>query len=279
MITTFLTERGRLPWPYPFSYPLEYDSLEIDTEVEKNLRPWFVPGDTPPPEICDLLSASDFDFEFSFNSAVFNQRFDLLDENGEGGFPKDISFSRSIKAGTFLSKTKSQYGRNIYTLDEDGDIEETYNEEFAWNTRSKVLEAYTEDLPLGFGGFAGLQYQEFMELVLTDEETNDVSSAGYWSFYVAMSAPIPYKTFNLKKELVWTCNLPFIAVISLIRFFDYTPLGGDGPSFTVSYPYFLEGDKNYPIGSTYIDIESFGGQGEGQGGMFPSASISIKNHF
>lgn len=279
MITTFLTERGRLPWPYPSSYPLEYDYKEIDTEAEKNLKPWFVRGDTPPPEICNLLSASDFDFEFSFNSAVFNQRFDLLDENGEGGFPKDISFSRSIKAGTWLTKIISPYYRGISYGDET-DIEETYNEEFAWNTRSKVLEAYTETLPVGAGGFAGLEYQEFIELTQTDEETSVEFSEGYWSFYVAMNAQSPYKTFNLKKEPVWTCNLPFIGIISLTTFGDFALPGGT-PSLkqTVSYPYYLEGDKNYPIGSTYIDIENFGGQGEGQDGMFPSASISIKNHF
>jgi hypothetical protein len=278
MITTFLTERGRLPWPYLSSYPLEGNNKEIDTELEKNLRPWFVPGDTPPPEICDLLSASDYTFEFSFNSAVFNQRFDLLDENGEGGFPKDISFSRSIKAGTWLSKTKSEYGRASFG--EGDDIEETYNEEFAWNTRSKVLEAYSDSIPVGFGGFAGLAYTELIELVYTDENSDISSSAGYWAFSVAMSAQLPYKTFNLKKELVWTCSLPFIAGISRIDFGSFAPLGGQASiRTTTSYPYLLEGDKNYPIGSTYIDIKNFGGQGEGQGGMFPSASISIKNHF
>jgi hypothetical protein len=282
MITTFLREEHRIPWPYRSSYLFEGNYYpEIDTEVEKELRPWFVAGDAPPPEICDLLTASDYQFKFSFNSAIFNKRFDLLDEDGEGGFPKDISFSKSIKAGTYVSKLKTEYGRNSFG--EGDDVEKTYNEDFVWNTRSKVFEAYSEILPAGnaFGGFAGLEYIEHIELVFTDENTDNKSSQGYWTLYVAMSAQLPYKALNLKKEPFWTCNIPFFANISLTRFAGYTPLGGNTSSYTVSYPYLLEEEdyKSSPIGSTYIDIETFGGQGQGQDGMFPSASISIKNHF
>jgi hypothetical protein len=247
MIAPF-QNRYRMAWP--FAVPDTF--LEIDTTEE--FPKWNVAGDwrVPPGKVCDLLTAKEFTFSFEFNSAAFNAEFGeefSEDEFGEP-FPEDVAYSVVCESGTW------KY------YDTRTDLQ-TFNLDYKWDTQVKLFQRDTDPdeeseyfSAMGFSGFRYLRYLNF---------TEDI---GYWSFDITMHAPIPTPAKDQDGKYVWA-----IVGSPLIINVEIEKVNNSGP-----YPIV----RTFPmsdLGSSYLGINDRGGQGQGEGGCFPVASVSIATHF
>jgi hypothetical protein len=238
MIAPF-QNRYRMAWP--FAVPDTF--LEIDTTEE--FPKWNVAGDwrMPPGKVCDLLTAKEFTFSFEFNSAAFNAEF------GED-FPEDVTHSVVCQSGTW--KYDAPTGL------------ETYNLDSKWDTQVKLFQRDFDEIEPGefinFSpgytpqGFAGLAYFRIFD-VPEEFGTN-------WTFFLVMTAMIPFPTKNESGDYVWGCN--GMVNGSAIRAEEGLDIRQYGFS---------------SAGSSYLGINDRGGPAQGLGGSFTDLSISIANHF
>jgi hypothetical protein len=231
--------RYRMAWP--FAVPDTF--FEIDTTAEAPI--WNVAGDwrVPPGKVCDLLTAKEFNFSFEFSSAAFNSEF------GEE-FPEDVSYSVVCESGTWkYYDTRTQL--------------ETFNLDYKWDTQAKLFERYTdpdeESIYFSGVGFSGFRYYKILNF------TEDI---GYWTLDVTMHAPIPRPAKDQNSNYVWAIvGSPLIINVEIER------VDTSGP-----FP-FVRTYRMFDLGSSYLGINDRGGQGQGQGGCFPVASVSIATHF
>jgi hypothetical protein len=238
MIAPF-QNRYRMAWP--FAVPDAF--LEIDTTAEAPI--WNVAGDwrVPPGKVCDLLTAKEFNFSFEFSSAAFNAEF------GED-FPEDVTHSVVCQSGTW--KYDAATGL------------ETYNLNSKWDTQVKLFQRDFDEIEPGefinFSpgytpqGFAGLAYFRTFD-VPGEFGTN-------WTFYLTMTAAIPFPTKNESGDYVWGCN--GMVNGSAIRAEEGLDIRQYGFS---------------SAGSSYLGINDRGGPAQGLGGSFTDLSISIATHF
>lgn len=231
--------RYRMAWPFAVDGILE----ELDTAAE--FPRWNVAGDwrVPPAKVCDLLTAKEFTFAFEFNSAAFNAEF------GEE-FPEDVSYSVVCDSGVW------KYNDPLTGL-------QTFNLDYKWDTQTKLFERDTdpEEESEFFDpiGLAGLRYAVNLEF----EE-----GSGYWAFDITMVAPIPVPGKDTEGNYLWCITgYPQIANITIQKV-------DTSGAFPITTPYDVS-----DAGSSYLGIDDRGGQGQGAGGCFPVASVSVATHF
>jgi hypothetical protein len=231
--------RYRMAWPFAGQSTF----LEIDTTEEFPI--WNVAGDwrMPPGKVCDLLTAKEFNFSFEFSSAAFNSEF------GEE-FPEDVSYSVVCESGIW------KYYDTATEL-------QTFNLDYKWDTQAKLFQRDTDPdeeseffNPVGLSGMTYLTRLNFTEFI------------GYWEFDVSLFAPIPVPAKDQEGDYVWSV-LGYPPIISA----SISKVDTSGPfPFITTYPMF-------DLGSSYLGINDRGGQGQGQVGCFPVASVSIATHF
>jgi len=231
--------RYRMAWP--FAVPDTF--LEINTAAE--FPRWNVPGDwrTPPSKVCDLLTAKEFTFSFQFSSAAFNAEFGEV-------FPEDVAYSVVCDSGTWkYYDTRTQL--------------ETFNLDYKWDTQVKLFQRDTDpDEESEFFNPAGLSGISYYKIL------NFTEYSGYWQFIVTMDAPIPKPAKDQNDNYVWAIvGSPPIIDVEIERVDTSRP-----------YP-IVRTFLMFDVGSSYLGINDRGGQGQGQGGCFPVASVSIANHF
>jgi hypothetical protein len=232
--------QNRYRMAWPFAVPDTF--FEIDTTAEFPI--WNVAGDwrMPPGKVCDLLTAKEFTFSFEFSSAAFNAEF------GED-FPEDVAYSVVCESGTWKyydTRTELQ----------------TFNLDYKWDTQVKLFQRDTDpDEESEFfnpAGLSGISYSKIL---------NFTEYSGYWQFIVTMDAPIPKPAKDQNDNYVWAIvGSPPIIDVQIDKIDT-----GDGVRVTT----YLMSD----LGSSYLGINDRGGQGQGQGGCFPVASVSIATHF
>jgi hypothetical protein len=225
---------------WPFAVPDTF--FEIDTTAEAPI--WNVAGDwrVPPGKVCDLLTAKEFNFSFEFSSAAFNAEF------GEE-FPEDVSYSVVCESGTW------KYYNTATEL-------QTFNLDYKWDTQVKLFERDTDpDEDSEFFNSVGLSGMTYSKIL------NFTEYSGYWQFIVTMYAPIPKPAKDQDGNYVWAIvGSPPIIDVQIDKIDTE-----DGVQITT----YLMSD----LGSSYLGINDRGGQGQGQGGCFPVASVSIATHF
>jgi hypothetical protein len=231
--------RYRMAWPFA----AQSTFFEIDTTAEFPI--WNVAGDwrMPPGKVCDLLTAKEFTFSFEFSSAAFNAEF------GED-FPENVSYSVVCESGTW------KYYDTATEL-------QTFNLGYKWDTQVKLFQRDTDPdeeseffNPVGLSGMRYLTRLNFTEFT------------GYWDFDVSMFAPIPVPAKDQEGDYVWSV-LGYPPIISA----SISKVDTSGPfPFVRTFPMF-------DVGSSYLGINDRGGQGQGEGGCFPVASVSIATHF
>lgn len=216
--------------------------FEIDTEAVNPV--WNVAGHftRPPSTVCDVLTAREWLFEFEFNAAAFNA------EYGED-FPSDFSFSQSVSSGNWFTSILG--------------VEETLNQGFEWDTQIKLFEHHIND-PLEFVfissiGLAGIRYFTIVDYL--DELGNNL---GYYTLDVSMYATIPVNARGLDGSHTWAAITIMSATVTKLIFGDPDPI-------TTVY--------NLTPGCDYLGSPHLGGSGQGNGGAFSMARISIESHF
>jgi hypothetical protein len=232
---------------WPFAEP---DILPtIDTSVE--YPPWHVAGHwkTPPPEVCDLLTAANFELKFVFNNELFNARYGTM-------MPPVGSFSDTGNSGMWK--------------DTQNFVSTIFNEDNKWDTQRKVFEGFIE--PDGrpyyiFGSLKGFRFYYTAD-VLHDGGVLDRQ----YILDLVMSVQKPFPAKDQDGEFIWTVQYPFRAQVT-----EYVYPGADegepsGPPSIYYYPL-------YDVGSRYLGKDHLGPQGTGGGGCFPVAEISILSHF
>jgi len=242
MITPFYN-RYRTAWP--FAVPDTFDT--IDTSVEH--PPWHVPGDwkTPPPKVCDLLTAANFDLTFTFDSQLFNAEYGtIMPSIGSSGFTGN--------SGTWLS--------DIFF------IRTQFNEDNKWDTPRKVFERFidiTEPHPFVDYGLKGFRYVNGADII---NEGADVERS--YNLELTMLVQIPYPAKDQNGEFIWTVNNILQAQVREVIY-----RAADGTLFpspsTIIWP--------LNVGCRYLGIDHLGPQGHGAGGCMPVAEISILSHF
>ena len=245
MIAPFYN-RYRMAWPFQGPYnPDTFDT--IDTSVEH--PPWHVAGHwkTPPPKVCDLLTASNFELKFTFDHDLFNAQYNTI-------MPyvgSDVTYGNS---GTW---------REVFNF-----VPTMFNDDYKWDTTRKVFERFIDpDTPLLYPteGFKG--HRTILNLDVYDISDNLERT---YSLDVTMYAQIPYPAKDQDGEFIWTVNNLIEVIIgeSIYRFAD-----GTTPPSPIHYDYYLN------VGSRYLGIDHLGPQGHGANGCVPVAEISILSHF
>lgn len=239
MIAPF-QNRYRMAWPFAAQGVFQ----EIDTTEE--FPRWNVAGDwrMPPGKVCDLLTAKEFTFAFEFSKAAFDAEF------GEE-FPSNISYSTVCNSGVW------KYNDTATNL-------QTFNLDYKWDTQVKLFQRDTdpEEESEYFNpvGFAGMRYGTIL---------NFTEYSGYWDFDITMVAPIPVPAKDQDGNYVWGIS----GFPQILNFVTISKVDTSGPfPFITTYPM-------SDVGSSYLGINDRGGQGQGAGGCFPVASVSIATHF
>jgi hypothetical protein len=240
MIAPFY-DKYRMAWPFG-TY---FDSSDINTS--EDFPVWHVAGDwkTPPSKVCDLLTAKEFTFSFGFSAAAFNEEF-------TEDFPQDVSYSANCESGTWkYYDTRTEI--------------ETFNLNYKWDTQVKLFQRETdpdEDSPyFAPYGISGLRYFSIFEFT---------EFTGHWSIDITMIAPIPAPAKDQDGKYVWGINY-FPSILSFVQIIRHD---FSDPAYPVLRPYYL-----FDVGSSYLGVNDRGGQGQGSGGCFPVASVSIATHF
>jgi hypothetical protein len=244
MIAPFYSQY-QLAWPFPF-----LDTLaDIDTSADQ--APWYVEGSihTPPDKVCELLTAASYQMDFEFNSGAFN------DFYGED-FPADHSFPGTVYAGTWLYNT-------------DEGTSTVFNTNYQWSSQVKLFEGDidpVDEYSTNFfrDGLAGLRYVRTARI--TDPADAEVPLHD-WTISVLMTAQIPRPGLGTGGIPIW--YVPF-TIDPILSKFIY-PIGGAPDLTRLSY--------RPLVGSTYLGLDDKGGEGEGGGGCFPKALISIISHY
>ena len=239
MIAPF-QNRYRMAWP--FAVPDAFAQIDTTSEFPR----WNVAGDwrVPPGKVCDLLTAKEFTFAFEFNKAAFDAEF------GEE-FPSNISYSTVCNSGVW------KYNDTATNL-------QTFNLDYKWDTQIKLFQRDTDPEeeseyfnPVGLAGMRYATRLDFTEYI------------GYWLFDITMVAPIPSPAKDQDGNYVWGIS----GFPQILNFLTISKVDTSGPYLIVT---------NYPmgdVGSSYLGINDRGGQGQGAGGCFPVASVSIATHF
>jgi hypothetical protein len=233
MITPHFSQY-RMAWPFSFG-----DFSTIDTGATDPV--WSVPGHfrTPPPEVCDLLTAASFDIDFEINAAAFNSFY-------SEALPSNVIFAKTVNSGTWFESVEG--------------VEATWNSANTWDTQAKLFERYidyTEDFtnvdPFGFCGARWFKTLEFSE-----EDT----PLGYYTVSAALYASVPVPAKNLSGEYFWTVTSNIFLVIE--KYLYASP--GSAVGYYAPNP-----------GLRYLGVDHLGGQGAGEGGAFPVVSIEISS--
>jgi hypothetical protein len=246
MIAPFYN-RYRTAWPFAVPDTLETSFDTIDTSVEH--PPWHVPGHwkTPPPQVCNLLTAENFELKFTFDSELFNAEYGTI--------------MPSIGSSSF-------YGNSGAWLTDYYFIRTSFNEDNKWDTRRKVFERFidiTEPHPFLDYGLKGFRYVNGADVFYEEADLER-----RYDLELTMLAQIPYPAKDQNGEFIWTVNNILQAQVRevIYRFAD----GTVPPSpTTIIWP--------LNVGSRYLGIDHLGPQGHGAGGCMPVAEISILSHF